>query len=102
VHGVRYAFPPDRGGLTRGVQTGYAAPPLRDLIAQPKSPPPVWADPEGDAQGFSFSPLYRTVPGAARRDPILYELLALTDAIRDGSARERDIATRELRARLKA
>lgn len=102
VHGVRYAFPPDRGGLTRGVRTGYAGPPLRDLIAQPQSPPPVWADPEGDAQGFSFSPLYRTVPGAARRDPILYELLALTDAIRDGGARERNVAARELRARLKA
>lgn len=102
VHGVRYAFPPDRGSLTRGLATGYAGPPLRDLITQPDSPPPVWPDPEGDAQGFSFSPLYRTVPDAARRDARLYELLALTDAIRDGGAREREVAARELRARLRA
>jgi len=26
VHGVKYAFPPERGELTRGVPTGYAAP----------------------------------------------------------------------------
>ncbi len=102
VHGVRYAFPPDRGSLTRGLATGYAGPPLRELIAQPDSPPPVWPDPEGEAQGFSFSPLYRTVTDAARRDARLYELLALTDAIRDGGAREREVAARELRARLNA
>ena len=77
-------------------------PNLQNLITQPDSPPPVWPDPEGDTQGFSFSPLYRTVPDAARRDHCLYELLALTDAIRDGGARERDVAARELRARLKA
>lgn len=102
VHGVRYAFPPDRGGLVRGLRTGCAAPPLQNLITQPDSPPPVWPDPEGKTQGFSFSPLYRTVPDAARRDRGLYELLALTDAIRGGGAREREVAARELRARLKA
>ena len=34
------------------------------------------------------SPLYKNVPTAARRDPKLYELLALVDAIRDGRARD--------------
>jgi len=101
VHGVRYAFPPDRGGLTRGLGTGCAGPPLQNLITQPDAPPPVWPDPGGDMQGLSFSPLYRTVPDAARRDSGSYELLALTDAIRDGGAREREVAARELRARLK-
>lgn len=100
VHGVRYAFPPDRGGPTRGLTTGCAGPPLRDLITQPDSLPPVWPHPEGDTQGFSFSPLYRTAPEAARRDGGLYELLALTDAIRDGGARVREVATRELLKRL--
>jgi len=33
IHGVKYAFPPNRGGLTRGVPTGYAAPPLKDIIS---------------------------------------------------------------------
>jgi hypothetical protein len=100
IHGVKYAFPPDRGGLTRGVPTGYAAPPLKDIISQPNEPPPVWPDPDGDTRGYEFSPLYKTVPKAALRDRTLYELLAIVDAIRDGRAREREIAIKELKARL--
>jgi len=100
IHGVKYAFPPDHGGLTRGVATGYAAPPLKDIIAQPNEPPPVWPDPEGDTRGYEFSPLYKTVPKAALKDNRLYELLAIVDAIRDGRAREREIAIKELKARL--
>ncbi len=100
IHGVKYAFPPDHGGLTRGVPTGYAAPPLKDIISQPNEPPPVWPDPEGGTRGYEFSPLYKTVPKAALKDSKLYELLSLVDAIRDGRAREREIAIRELKARL--
>ena len=48
-----------------------------------------------------LGPLYRTVPAAALRDPILYELLALVDALRDGRARERQLAAQELIARLR-
>jgi hypothetical protein len=36
------------------------------------------------------------------RDPALYQLLALVDAIRDGRARERNLAERDLVERLKA
>jgi hypothetical protein len=100
VHGVKYAYPPDRGPITRGIPTSYAAPPLRDLIIQPGDLPPVWPDPEGDVRGYEFSPLYRSVPKAATHDRALYEILALVDAIRDGKARERDLATKELIARL--
>ena len=100
IHGVKYAFPPDHGGLTRGVPTGYAAPPLKDIIIQPNEPPPVWPDPEGDTRGYEFSPLYKTVPKAAIKDAKLYELLAIVDAIRDGRAREREIAVKELKTRL--
>ena len=32
IHGVKYAYPPERGELTRGVATGYAAPPLNKVI----------------------------------------------------------------------
>jgi len=100
IHGVKYAFPPDHGGLTRGVPTGYAAPPLKDIITQPNEPPPVWPDPEGNTRGYEFSPLYKTVPKAAIKDAELYELLAIVDAIRDGRAREREIAVKELKTRL--
>jgi hypothetical protein len=100
VHGVKYAFPPDRGPLTRGLPTAYAAPPLNTLIVLPDEPPPVWPDPEGKVRGYAFSPLYPSVPKAAAQDPLLYELLALVDAIRDGRARERELAIKELTARL--
>ena len=102
THGVKYAYPPDRGGLTRGIPTGYAAAPLKAMISQPPEPPPVWPDQEGDTRGNEFSPLYKSVPKAARKDMKLYELLALVDAVRDGRAREREIAIRELKARLGA
>lgn len=100
VHGVKYAFPPDRGPLTRGLPTAYAAPPLNTLIVLPDEPPPVWPAPEGKVRGYAFSPLYPSVPKAAAQDPALYELLALVDAIRDGRARERELAIKELTSRL--
>ncbi len=100
LHGIKYAYPPDRGGMTRGMPTGYAAPPLRELITQPDEPPPVWPDPEGQMRGFEFSPLYISVPRACKVDPKLYELLALVDAIRDGRARERKIAVKEIQSRI--
>lgn len=100
VHGVRYAFPPDRGELTRGVPTSYAAPPLNSTIMQSNEPPPVWASPEGKVRGYSFSPLYPSVPNAVAADDELYELLVLVDAIRDSRTRERNLAVTELKKRL--
>ena len=100
IHGVKYAYPPDRGGITRGMPTGYAAQPLRDLIMQTDEPPPVWPDPEGQVRGYEFSPLYSSVPQACTVDQKLYELLTLVDAIRDGRARERKIAIKEVQSRI--
>jgi len=100
LHGVKYAYPPERGELTRGMPTAYAAPPLSGKILQPKEPPPVWPDKDSKVKGYSFLPLYKTVPKAARQDLKLYELLALVDAIRDGRARERKMAERELTKRI--
>ncbi len=100
--GVKYAYPPDRGGQTRGLPTSYAAPPLSRLIVQPNTDPPVWPDPAGPVRGYSFSPLYRTVPQAAMKDTRLYEMLALLDALRDGRLREVEAASQELKKRLSA
>ena len=86
--------------MTRGMPTGYAAPPLLELITQPDEPPPVWPDPEGQMRGYEFSPLYRSATRACKVDPKLYELLALVDAIRDGRARERKIAVKEIQSRI--
>lgn len=102
VHGLKYVFVPDRGELSRGMPTSYAAPPLGDLFVSSSEPPPVWPDPEGEARGMAFSPLYKSAPKAARMDPALYELLILVDGIRGGRARERDMASKELRMRLQS
>jgi len=102
VHGVKYCFPVERGGPTRGTPTAEAAPPLNQQFDQDFPLPPVWPNAEGSVRGIGFSPLYKNVPRAAARDPKLYELLALVDAIREGRAREREIAIRELTARIDA
>jgi hypothetical protein len=102
IYGVKYCFPAQRGSLVRGMPTAHAAPPLNGQIQQGSEPPPVWPTPHGTIRGTEFSPLYKNVPEAASRDRKLYELLALVDAIRDGRAREREIAIRELNARIDA
>jgi hypothetical protein len=100
LHGVRYAFPAERGALTRGVPTRYAASPLKQSIEQGSEPPPVWPHSDGSVRGYSYAPLHKNVPRAALADPQLYELLVLVDALRDGKARERELAVKELRKRL--
>lgn len=99
-HGARYCFPAVRGEMTRGMPTSYAAAPLKDLIMQPNEPPPVWPHKAGSVRGAAFYPLYPTVPDAAARNPALYELLVLFDAVRGGSPRERAIAVQLLDERL--
>ena len=92
-HGARYSFPATRGPQTRGVATGFAAAPLNALVRSSTGEPvPVWPDKNGTVRGETLYPLYPTVPQAALRNPALYELLALFDAIRAGSAREHALA----------
>jgi hypothetical protein len=99
IHGLRYVFVPDRGEITRGMPTIFAAAPMMDKLISSGDPPPVWPDPDGDVRGQSFSPLYKSVPSAARKDEKLYELLVLIDAIRGGNTRERKIASLEIQKR---
>jgi hypothetical protein len=101
LHGVKYAFPAEHGQVTRGVPTSFAAPPLNKEIAPGDELPPVWPWREGETRGIALEPLYKTAPVAALRDPVLYELLALVDAIRDGRARERKVAEGHLIKRLR-
>lgn len=101
LHGIQYVFMPERGELNRGMPTSYAAEPMASYIVADNEPPPVWPDPQGQVRGMSFSPLYKSAPIAANKDAKLYELLTLVDSIRDGRAREKDIAVKELKKRLK-
>jgi hypothetical protein len=102
IHGLKYVFPAERGEPARGVPTSYAAEPLRQVIALGDEPPPVWPYPAGSQRGISFEPLYKQAPKAALRDPVLYEFLALADALRDGRARERKLAEEMMVSRLRS
>jgi hypothetical protein len=75
---------------------------LKSEIAASKDLPPVWPWRDGDTRGVGLEPLYKSVPHAALRDCALYQLLALVDAIRDGRARERNLAERDLSHRLRS
>jgi hypothetical protein len=86
------------GAPTRGVPTAHSAKPLSDLIAGGDAF--VWPHVDGTVRGQAIAPLYPTVPDACLGDERLYELLALVDALRVGRARERELAVKELEARL--
>jgi len=98
IHGVKYAYPPDIGTVTRGIPTAFASPLLRNEFAQGSSEVDVyvWPHPEGEQRGIELSPLYSSVPEIARRDQALYAALGLLDAIRIGRARERQLAEKLL------
>ncbi len=99
TEGIRYFMPPKIGAVSRGVPTAAAAPPLSAMLTATDEPM-VWAHPEGTLRGVTIEPLHPCVPNAALADPELHELLALVDTIRAGTAREVELAKRELRARL--
>jgi len=92
IHGVKYAFPPDIGSMTRGIPTAFASPALRDLLVYDSKDIYVWPYAEGQERGISFSPLYKSVPEVAMKDEKLYAALGLVDALRLGRAREIKLA----------
>ena len=99
VHGVRYAFAPERGAPALGVPTGLQVlghAPAGDAAG------PVWPSPQGTARGYALSPLYASAPAAALRDPALHALLALLDVLRDGDEHGRELAIGLLQRRLDA
>ena len=100
VHAVKYVFPPELGGETRGIPTAWAAAPLVGVMAPETGLPPVWPDPLGRDRGLSFMPLHAAAPEIARRDPVLGERLFLVDALRGGDARIRGLAAEMLGERL--
>jgi hypothetical protein len=100
VHAVKYLFPPELGGETRGIPTAWAAAPLAGELAPQGDLPPVWPDPHGRQRGIALTPLHPAVPALAQRDPDLGERLALIDAIRMGDARVRSLAAKLLAQRL--
>ena len=97
AHALRYLLPPRMRGETRGIPTSWAASPLREQLASSEGLPFVWGYPKGEVRGIELEPIHPAVPEAAHRNPDLYALLALIDALRSGDARLRNIAHEELR-----
>jgi hypothetical protein len=98
LNGLKYVFPTRPGSLVRGVPTAQSAPPLNDLIVSDENY--VWESAEGTVRGQMIEPLYPTIPLVAYQDSTLYELLALVDAVRTGSARTVSLASEELEKRI--
>lgn len=102
LHGLRYVFPAVFGPVAVGVPTAHSNPNLK-LVRYDKKDPlscVVWPDPNGSVRGQSISPIYESAAEAAKKDQKLHELLSLVDMIRVGRAREKDLASNELRDRL--
>ncbi|QXH48843.1 hypothetical protein KSS93_03045 [Pseudomonas xanthosomatis] len=99
-HGLRYVFPVKPAEIVRGIPTGFSAPVLQDKLMSGGDLIQVWPDAYGNRKGQSITPLFRTVPGAVKKDPRLYEYLALVDAIRLGNAREANLANELLRSKV--
>ena len=98
VHGLPYVFPVRPGALVVGMPTAHSALPLSATFGT--ADPVVWATLEGKIKGQEIPPFHVKQVYAARVDNKLYELLALTDALRIGKAREKRIAEEEMRKRL--
>jgi hypothetical protein len=100
IHGLKYIFPAKPGAISRGIPTAHSCGPLAKKIVSSEEDQYVWPDEDGTVRGQSIQPLYETVPKAVKNDEEFHILLALVDAIRIGRARDKVIATNELRKRI--
>jgi hypothetical protein len=91
-HGIQYVFPPVIGSLTRGMPTAHSSEVLSKHFSGEVELPVVWPHFEGGTRGLAYYPLYPSVPDACQKDPRLYAVLSLVDALRGGQARDREIA----------
>lgn len=86
------------GPIVIGIPTAHSAPPLKDIISSGENY--VCPFGKGTVRGQSVTTLYSSVTKAVQNDLKLYELLVLIEALRVGRAREKEIAIKELRARI--
>lgn len=97
-YGLKYVYPQKPGALVRGMPTAHSAKPLSDHIQSEEYY--VWPWGDGKVRGQSIQPLHPSAPDACMKDEKLYELLALTDALRVGKVREQNMAMEELEKRI--
>lgn len=97
--GLPYVFPQKPGALVRGIPTAHSAPPLNKQIVSEDNY--VWPHSKGSMRGQAIQPLYENVVGLVQKNEPLYELLALSDALRVGKVRERELAIEALKKRIR-
>jgi hypothetical protein len=97
-YGLKYVYPQKVGTLVRGIPTAHSALPLSKLIESEVIY--VWPDAKGEVRGMAIEPLIPSLPEACKQDTVLYELVALAEALRIGKVREQEIAYNELKKRL--
>lgn len=100
VHGLRVVFPVQPGGIVRGIPTAWSAKPLSETFKN--ASPVVWPSEIGKLRGEAVEPLFPCVTKAVSNSVSLHELLALTDALRIGRAREIALAAKILKERFDA
>jgi hypothetical protein len=100
LHGVPHAFPALIGPPSIGVLTAHSAPAFAGRVATDERF--VWPDAGGTERGLALIPLFPGAPRTAGKNPALYHLLAIVDALRVGHARERKAAEALLQERLTA
>ncbi len=97
VHGGRFLAPARPGALVPGVPAAWAAEPMRSLIHEASSDPPlVWPSPESRIRGQSLRPLHPACVEAVATFPSLGELMSVIDSLRAGDLRVRRVAAKEL------
>lgn len=98
-HGVPFVWAAQPGPVVRGYPTAHSTSPLDEQIMSSEDQF-VWPHARGNMKGHGINPLYKSVPDAALNDPQFYELMALTDALRVGKAREVKLAREILEERI--
>ena len=98
---VRWLIPGNVGDHAVGVPTAHAVGPLaNELVWQHAYVWPARSDDEQQLEGRSVEPLHDWAYGLAASNPQAHLVLALTDSIRVGRARDQQLAREHLHAAL--
>jgi predicted transcriptional regulator len=94
-YGIKYVYPVRPGAIKRGMLTAHSAAPLNGELRNDDLY--VWSYSKGKVRGQEIEPLHPKIPEACEKDTEFYTLMALTDAIRVGRAREVNLAMKFLK-----
>lgn len=97
-YGLHYVFPVQPGSIVTGMPTAHSHPYFQSKIIT--TDVYVWPDVDGTARGQTIAPLYKGVVNAARKDEVLYSILASIDVMRVGNPREILLALEVLKSHL--